>query len=215
MIAADCRPRTSPPSRSAASIATQQPLDERRALGQPGLVGGGHGRPAGVALQQVALHREAVAHQVAGGRDRLRAGVRGRPALRVDHAELPDLRVLIAGQQGGHRLLGVHARAQQLQADRPECDVDRCLGGDRPDARPPATAPPARRPGNATARRSRSGRSPGRAPRSSRSSAEGSASSALHLTMTVAVHWSFTASTRSGDRAPARSRGGASARRWA
>ena len=61
----------------------QQPFHERRSIGQPFFVGSGHGRPARVIAQQVALHGEAVTHQVACGGNGFAAGVRRGPALRV------------------------------------------------------------------------------------------------------------------------------------
>ena len=64
----------------------------------------------------------------------VRAGVRRRAALRVHDAQLPDLRVLIPGEHGSHRLLGAHPGAQHLQANRSEGHIHRCLGGDRTHA---------------------------------------------------------------------------------
>jgi hypothetical protein len=78
---------------------------------------------ASAALEQVALHGEAIAHEVPAGRDAVGTGVRSRATLGIDHAQLANLRGLVAGQQGGDHLLGRGPGAQQLEPGRPEGHV--------------------------------------------------------------------------------------------
>jgi len=75
----------------------QQPFDEGLPSRERPLIRRGHRRPAGVALEQVALHAEAVADKVPAGGDAFGAGVGGRAPVGVDHAELAHLRLLVPG----------------------------------------------------------------------------------------------------------------------
>ena len=130
-MAADCRPRRSPPSASAASRAASS----RSARSPPAIFAGvRHGRPHAVPVHQVRLNAVLGTGPVAGRRNGALARVDGHVPLGIDHGHLPHGSVGIPGEQGGERLLGGLAHGHQFEAERTVGRVDEGLGGHGADA---------------------------------------------------------------------------------
>ena len=68
---------------------------------------------------------------MSGFRQRTRAGMRGRPALCINHRDLANLTEFIGGQQTRERLRRGMARTHQVEAERPIAAIDEGLGRDR------------------------------------------------------------------------------------
>ena len=151
-IAADWRPRTSPPSASAPSERDHQPLGE---VAVGALERGGHRGRDGLAGHHVRLARVVRAGRVARLRDAVAARVDGDAAARVDDADLAHARERVGGEGRGERLLGGRAglragrgpagraRAPRRTASRPRRrpGAPRCRASRR---RTSATGPPRR-----------------------------------------------------------------------
>ena len=86
-----------------------------------------HGRP----VHEVRLNGEAGAGPVARLGDGRSSCVDGRAALGVHHADLPDLRMGVGGQQAGQSLRRALPDSHHLQPEQAVPGVDERLRGDR------------------------------------------------------------------------------------
>ena len=134
--AADCFPRRSPPAASPASSARMQAPHERLARGRA--VGVEH-RPHDVlAGEDVPLHRHLAVDDAARPGQALVAGVVGRAAGEIGHAELPPRRELV-----GRRPAPPRPRAPSGRRAGAPARPGRTRGSRAPASRSrPASAPP-------------------------------------------------------------------------
>ena len=133
-IAADWRPRRSPPAASPASSASSS----RSASGPFALhIGGRHRPPHRARRHQVPLRRVVLADRVAGEAEAVRPGVDGDPTSRVDHRHLAFVLQRVGGGQLGERLGRTLARPHPVQPVRPVRRARVRLGGDHSDPRLP------------------------------------------------------------------------------
>ena len=131
MSADDWRPRTSPPSPSAASTRREQPLGE---VAPSGLEAGDHRPRDRVAGHHVGLRGDVLAGRVAGAGDAVGAGVDGDAPGGVDDPDLAHRRQRVGAQQGRERVGRGVARRQAVEPVRAVRGLDHRLGRHRPDA---------------------------------------------------------------------------------
>lgn len=97
------------------------------------LEGRDHGGGKAVGREQVADGNNVGARRLARLEPDAAAGIRRRTAPRVEHGKLPPAGVGRAGDEGGQRLAGIAARAQQIEPARAQPRVGAVLRQHGPD----------------------------------------------------------------------------------
>ena len=149
-IAADWRPRMSPPAFSAASSACSIRSARSPSAASNASAIAGQMRRVG---HEIGLHGERAAHVLARVRDALGAGVRGDVALGVHHRHLPDVGGVVHRDQRVQRLPRRHARCASGPARAVRSPPAPATAWPRRRRRPRPRARSGRRRSSATGRR--------------------------------------------------------------